>query len=63
MAMKAPDEQLRNSMMQRVEAKGVERLPWHRPEFKRLHVALDTAIHGGSGDDGTTPTGDAFPPP
>jgi hypothetical protein len=34
----------------------LERLPWHRPELRRLAVALDTRGEGGSGGDGELAT-------
>lgn len=35
-----------------LELKTEERLPWHKPEIKRLSVSLDTADGTSSGGDG-----------
>jgi hypothetical protein len=34
-----------------VEPKPLERLPWHKPEVRRIEVNLDTEFEGGSNID------------
>jgi hypothetical protein len=49
--MKTPDEKSHGPLMDDQETKVGDRLPWHRPEIRRLHVALDTSGGVGSVSD------------